>query len=183
MNTDLKTARGDCERPWFDQLKAHILKRLLFCWRSKMCLCAAGKNMSAYNHFLPLRWFSNCSTKSADISQNMDFLITRTIRHFEKNKNVFFMDPSFIVDTYVLSKVNVKYDHATSLKRNGFICCQLTSKWKTQKKLLATFFGSYQEWYQWWEKYFNLIISALSDKKKIFREICQIKPCRLREVA
>ena len=30
-------ARGDCEQPCFDQLSAHILERLLFCWRSKVC--------------------------------------------------------------------------------------------------------------------------------------------------
>ena len=36
--------RGDCERPCFDQLSAHILERLLFCWRSKMCACSWSKH-------------------------------------------------------------------------------------------------------------------------------------------
>ena len=38
---------GDCERPCFDQLKAHIL---LFCWRSMICVRAANQNMDAYTH-------------------------------------------------------------------------------------------------------------------------------------
>ena len=28
--------RGDCERPCFYQVNAHIIERLLFCWRSKI---------------------------------------------------------------------------------------------------------------------------------------------------
>ena len=35
--------RGDCEWPCFDQLNAHILGRLLLCWRSKMCTCSWSK--------------------------------------------------------------------------------------------------------------------------------------------
>ena len=34
-----KFRKSDCERPCFDPLNAHILMRLLFCWRSKMCAC------------------------------------------------------------------------------------------------------------------------------------------------
>ena len=36
-------ARGDCERSWFDQLNAHILERLLLCWRPKICTCSWSK--------------------------------------------------------------------------------------------------------------------------------------------
>ena len=36
--------RGDCERPCFDQLNAHIFERLLFCWRSKICACSWWKH-------------------------------------------------------------------------------------------------------------------------------------------
>ena len=36
--------RGDFERPCFDQLHAHILERLLFCWRSKMSACSWSKH-------------------------------------------------------------------------------------------------------------------------------------------
>ena len=37
-------SRGDCEPPCFDQLNAHILERLLFCWHSKMCACSWSKH-------------------------------------------------------------------------------------------------------------------------------------------
>ena len=37
-------ARTDCKWPCFDQLKHHILKRLLFCWRSWMCRFSWAKH-------------------------------------------------------------------------------------------------------------------------------------------
>ena len=63
-NQRFTRARGDCERPCFDQLNAHILERLLFYLRSKMSACSwskhgrlqspLGANVNKYRPYGPL---------------------------------------------------------------------------------------------------------------------------------
>ena len=44
-------ARGDCKRPCFDQLNAHILELWLFCWHCTVRFVRSTyQNLAAYNH-------------------------------------------------------------------------------------------------------------------------------------
>ena len=87
--------RGDCARPYFDQLNVHILECLLFCWRSKMCACSCSKHGRSQSplgfgrvdlvNFLAA-WTSCISSKTIPIAGI--FILDTNIHHLKHHHSI-----------------------------------------------------------------------------------------------